>query len=250
MLRLLCLFLISLISLQLAHAQQYALFKDSRDGKVYKTVKIGKQEWMAENLNSIRFRNGDLIPQAKTKEEWISAGKNRKPAWCFYNNDPKYAIKYGRIYNGFAVIDPRGLAPIGWDIPSNNEWKELIHFLGGIDESDETGGYENSSNRVIKGEIAHKLKNEQGWGWFNEGCNGNNFSGFSAIPGGARNGTGDGNFSDQGYGANWWSSQVHFESEGKNIKFLWSRSVACFGENVHRSLNNLSVGLYIRCVKQ
>lgn len=88
---------------------------------VYKTVKIGDQIWMAENLNVEKFRNYETIPEAKTKSEWEEAGENKQPAWCYYDNDPVNGAKYGKLYNWYAVIDPRGLAPSGWHIPNEAE---------------------------------------------------------------------------------------------------------------------------------
>lgn len=119
------------IATSICSAQQYGTLKDLRDGKVYKTVKIGTQTWMAENLNVDRFRNGDLIPQAKSDEEWKAAGENGKPAWCFYDNNPKNGEKFGKLYNWYTVSDPRGLAPKGWHIPSDKEWTVLTEYLGG-----------------------------------------------------------------------------------------------------------------------
>ena len=107
-------------------AQQYGSFKDSRDGRVYKTVKIGEQEWMAENLNVDRFQNGDLIPEARTVEEWKEALKNKQPAWCYYDNDTKNGEIIGKLYNLFAITDTRGILPIGWHLPSENEYKILF----------------------------------------------------------------------------------------------------------------------------
>lgn len=92
---------------------------DSRDGNAYKTVTIGNQVWMAENLNVDKFRNGDLILQAKTEEEWKKAGENKHPAWCYFDNDTANDAKYGKLYNWYAVNDPRGLAPAGWHIPTD-----------------------------------------------------------------------------------------------------------------------------------
>ena len=76
------------------------------DGNTYKTVTIGEQTWMAENLNVSKFRNGDEIPEAKTNEEWIKAGNEGKPAWCYYENIPANGEKYGKLYNWYAVTDP------------------------------------------------------------------------------------------------------------------------------------------------
>jgi hypothetical protein len=97
----------------------------SNESVVYKEVPIGKQVWMSENLNVDKFRNGDSIPHAKTNEEWKKAGKNKQPAWCYHDNDPKNATKYGKLYNWYAVNDPRNIAPKGWHIPSDLEWSEI-----------------------------------------------------------------------------------------------------------------------------
>src|SRR6185436_5977257 len=74
-------------------------------------VTIGTQTWMSRNLDVSRFRNGEPIPEARTTEEWIEAGKNGRPVWCYYENKPELGVIYGRLYNWFAVADPRGLAP-------------------------------------------------------------------------------------------------------------------------------------------
>lgn len=100
---------------------------------LFKSVKYGKQTWMVENLNAEYFRNGDLIPEAKTDEEWLKAGENGLPAWCFYNNDPLNGDQFGKLYNWYSVNDPRGLAPEGWLIPEQKDWNYLIDFLGGED---------------------------------------------------------------------------------------------------------------------
>src|ERR1700691_438011 len=88
-----------------------------RDGHNYKTVQIGKQEWLAENLNTSHFRNGDSIPELEGAAEWQAAGDQYKPAWCYYNGDTATGNKYHKLYNWYALMDPRGLAPDGWHIP-------------------------------------------------------------------------------------------------------------------------------------
>ena len=98
------------------------------DGNTYKTVALGGNIWSSENLNVSRFRNGDIIPQAKTHEELETMGKNGQPAWCFYNFSDSTDLqveRFGKMYNWYAVIDPRGLTPVGWHIPNNEEWEEL-----------------------------------------------------------------------------------------------------------------------------
>jgi uncharacterized protein (TIGR02145 family) len=87
-----------------------------------KSVKIGTQVWMAENLNVTRFRNGDSIPEVKDQYEWRNL---KTAAWCYYKNDPENGKKYGKLYNWYAVIDSRGLAPTGWHIPTRDEFLTL-----------------------------------------------------------------------------------------------------------------------------
>jgi len=153
------------------------------DGNVYKTMKIGDQIWMVENLNVSHFRNGDSIPEAKTPAEWQLAGNEHKPAWCYYNNDPANAKKYGKLYNWYAINDPRGLGPAGWRVPNNKEWGEFIDYLGGSNEA------------------GSKMKSTTGWG---SNGNGDNSGGFTGLPGGGRLVNGD--FVDMGRAGIWWGS--------------------------------------------
>lgn len=155
----------------------------SNESETPNEVIIGKQLWMGKNLNVDKFRNGEIIPEAKTKEEWEKAGENEQPAWCYYNNDNTNGEKYGKLYNWFAVNDPRGLAPKGWKIPSYEDWKKLIDYLGGTD----IAGF--------------KMKSVNGW---SENGNGSNESGFSGLPSGSRMEMDD--FKFDGKSGNWWSS--------------------------------------------
>lgn len=129
-------------------------------------VSIGNQVWMNKNLNVNRFRNGDLIPEVKDDSSWIKAGKSKQPAWCYYNNDSVLGFKYGKLYNWYAVIDPRGLAPTGWRIPNDKDWNQLIINIGGNENS------------------ADKLKTS--FGWIANGS-GSNSTIFSGLPVGTRN---------------------------------------------------------------
>ena len=88
--------------------------------------RINGQIWSTSNLDVSTFRNGDPIHEAKTDEEWVEAGDNKQPAWCWTSNDPKERKKYGKLYNHYAVADPRGLAPQGWRIPTGDELEALI----------------------------------------------------------------------------------------------------------------------------
>jgi uncharacterized protein (TIGR02145 family) len=112
---------------------------------------IGSQTWMAENLNVDRFRNGDIIPEAKTVEEWTTALRNKQPVWSYNSYDSINGKKYGKLYNWYAVNDSRGIAPEGWHVPSESEFVNLINELGGGDKA----AYEDRYHKV-----ADKLKSE------------------------------------------------------------------------------------------
>tara|TARA_B100000508_G_scaffold140609_1_gene142332 strand:+ start:18020 stop:18667 length:648 start_codon:yes stop_codon:yes gene_type:complete len=182
------------------------------------SVQIGEQIWMKKNLNVSKFRNGDNIPEAQSKEEWIKASEEGKPAWCYYKNIKTNGDKYGKLYNWFAVIDERGLAPEGWHIPSDKEWTELEVYLG------EDAGY--------------KLKSTENW---NEGRNGSNSSGFSGLPAGYRGLYDDfDGLGDTGY---WWSSTDFLGEPG------WHRNLSLFKKGILRALSDKGDGWSVRCVK-
>jgi len=96
-----------------------------------KDVKIGTQTWTTKNLDVSKFRNGEAIPLAKTNADWQLAGQNQQPAWCYYENKGENGTTYGKLYNWFAVNDPRGLAPNGYHIPTDAECTILTDYLGG-----------------------------------------------------------------------------------------------------------------------
>jgi uncharacterized protein (TIGR02145 family) len=194
----------------------------------FKEVAIGNQIWMAENLNVSTFRNGEPIPQAKTKEEWTNAGKNGQPAWCYYNFNSDNDKKYGKLYNWFAVIDPRGLAPAGWHVASDGEWTILTNYLGGAGKE----GYINKGEELAGG----KLKSSTGWG----DIIGSNKSGFSALPGGYCNYIGL--FDYVGTSGYWWS---YTEEEPFSA---WSRYM-WLDFTVKRESTSKKFGLSVRCVR-
>jgi uncharacterized protein (TIGR02145 family) len=146
-------------------------------------VRIGTQSWALANLDVCIFRNGDSILQARTNKEWVSAGESGKPAWCYYNNDPAIGLKYGKLYNWYAVNDPRGLAPAGWTLPADDDWVKLGNYLG------------------AQGVAGSKMKSINRW---NEGNNGTNESGFNGFPGGYR--VENGAFLNIGSIGTWWST--------------------------------------------
>jgi uncharacterized protein (TIGR02145 family) len=246
-------------------SQQYGSFKDSRNGKVYKTVKIGSQTWMEENLDVSTFINGDIIPEAQSNEQWKRANQNKQPAWCYYQNNSANGKKYGKLYNWYAVNDPRGIAPLGWHVPTANEWKTLTKYLG-VD-------------------AATKIKNTFGWSslknpkqneiecpkcsdWSEEAkmkitcnnCKGTrrissnnkiksldkqtNSSGFSALPGGYRTEFGF-SWSQVEIGG-WWSSTTYLSFA--NAFWCYIHGVSIIPTFSHRS-DFKSNGYYIRCMK-
>ena len=93
----------------------------------YQTIKIKKRTWMLENLRITTFSNGDVISEAKTDKEWKEAHKKKKPAFCYFNNDSTRDV----LYNWWAIEDPRGLAPLGWIVPDETDFYELVQDLGG-----------------------------------------------------------------------------------------------------------------------
>ena len=102
----------------------------------FKEVKIGEQEWATKNLNLINFRNGEPLFHAKSQDEWFKAFNEKKPAWCFYNFDEIEGESYDIIYNYYAVIDKRNIAPENWHIPGEDEWNDLINYIGKSNNKD------------------------------------------------------------------------------------------------------------------
>ncbi len=188
------------------------------------SVKIGNQIWKSENLNVSKFINGDKIKEVKSDRKWKRYARKGKPAWCYYENRIFNGSVYGKLYNWYAVNDPRGLAPVGWHIPSDKEWIELTEFLGGED---------------IAGE---KTKTIGVWKeHLNKFSNGNNISGFGGLPGGYR--FKNGVFFYIGSFGYWWTSSS--ENEENAIYRDQSYNKSNVGKNIHDKKNGLSV----RCIK-
>lgn len=183
-------------------------------------TRIGAKSWALANLDVVTFRNGDTIPEARTNEEWVAAGEAGKPAWCYYNNDMATGKKFGKLYNWYAVNDPRGLAPKGWKIPGASDWEALAGSLGGP----QTAG--------------KKMKSTTGWA---EGSNGTSESGFNGMPGGYRKENGI--FDNAGSIGIWWSS-----TEGKSLTALDFYLTLNFNLNVSASPRKR--GESVRCIRE
>ena len=181
------------------------------------TVSIGNQTFMLKNLNVDRYRNGDPIPQVQDPKEW---GNLKTGAWCYYENKVENGVKYGKLYNWFAVNDPRGLAPVGYHIPTLTEWNVLIAFLGG---NSETG---------------IKLKSTTGWisGTFAN----TNSSGFTGLPAGILGGTG---FALEFYSGYWWSISTRNDGDA------WALILDYNGTGTAITFTSPTAGFSVRCIK-
>jgi len=212
----------SMLTLTFITALSMSACRSNSQTESNETVKIGTQVWASKNLDVDKFRNGEPIPEVKTMQEWNMAMENKQPGWCYYINDPANGAKYGKLYNWYAVNDPRGLAPNGYHVPGNDEWTVLTDFLGGT------------------GEAGKAMKSTGGW---EANGSGTNSSGFSGLPGGNRTNAAFFGVTASGYWGYWWSS-----TEDKDL-YAWCRN-----------LSNLSgtVGLHgsakynmfsVRCLK-
>ena len=178
------------------------------------------QIWNYPNLDVDKFLNGDLIPEARTEEEWQLAAQEQKPAWCFYNNDPAMGDVYGKLYNYHVLKDPRGIIASGFKIPSLKDWNKLIDYLGG-------------------GRVAGK-KMKASFGWLNDG-NGSDVSGFSGLPAGYR--SLDGKFLNQGLIGNWWC-----KSEASN-HLSWCIILGYYIDFSFKEFTEKGKGFSIRYIK-
>lgn len=189
---------------------------DSRDGNRYKTVKIGNQIWMSENLRYIPRVFPSTIPRAKDGI-WV---------YDYEGSDPNQAkttdnyIKYGCLYNWLTALE---VCPLGWHLASDDEWSEMAFFLGGHEIA---GG---------------KLKSITGWE--NPNIGSTNESGFTALPGGCRSNPG---FWDIGRDGTWWSSSMLGSSTTVAIYYNLNYELNCLNR---RSIDSIFEGYSIRCIK-
>lgn len=198
------------------------------DGNIYQTVKIVDQWWMAENLKVTHYRNGEAIPNVIGNTEWSNLSNG---AYCSYANNNSKINTYGLLYNWYAVDDSRGLAPAGWHVPTDEEWKQLEMYLGMSQSDANDDGFRGTYE-------GNKLKATSGW---NSGGNGTNSSGFSALPGGYR--YGNGSFYAVGNGGYLWSSS-EFNSDN-----AWYRQLHYASSGILRYNDYKPYGLSVRCVK-
>jgi uncharacterized protein (TIGR02145 family) len=186
------------------------------DGNTYKTVKIGEQVWMSENLKTTRFTNGDSIPFVLDRWDWRMLEKNETPDYGFYDDDSLKEGQYGKLYN-YYVVSNGNIAPEGWRVPTSEDWEQLIRHLG-------------------KYEAAEKLKSTSGW---HEEGNGTDEVGFNGLPGGFRDI--DGSYRGLGeHGA--------FLSSSDNQSMAISYTLS-YNRNLSKGYGAKRAGRYIRLIK-
>jgi uncharacterized protein (TIGR02145 family) len=190
-----------------------------QEGNYYPVVTIGTQTWLAENLNTSRFRNNVAIADKTNDPTW---GTTTSAAYSDYAS-PSTSRTYGKLYNGYAVTDPNNLAPVGWHIPTDADWTILSDYLGGLSNA------------------GSKLKEKGNSHWMNQNSDATNETGFKALPGGTR--STDGNMYDFGSIGYWWSV-----TEGSNINSSWYRYLQNSSGNLFRAFYNKNAGMSVRCV--
>jgi uncharacterized protein (TIGR02145 family) len=198
-----------------------------------KSIVIGTQSWANKNLNVELYSDGTEIPQVTDPTAWAALTTG---AWCYYDNDTDNGEVYGKLYNWYAVagiwnessrtdmLQRKKLAPIGYHIPSDDEWRTLTYFLG---------GYDIAGGKMKEIDTTH-------WSRPNKGAT--NKSGFTALPGGCRYDIGT--FSSINYICYWWSYSLDYNGYKANVYNLYHYS------DISSSYqNNLSFGYSVRCIK-
>ena len=194
------------------------------EGNTYKTVYIGTQQWMAENLKVSKYNDGTTIPNVEDNTKW---SKLTSGAWSHYNNDAANNAKYGKLYNWYAVSPTtngnKNVCPTGWHVPTDAEWTVLTDYLGGESVA---GG---------------KMKELGTTSWKSPNKHATNMSLFTGIPGGAR--SSDGRYGAIDLGANWWSSTEN------NSTNAWYRGLGSFSGSAGSYDDSKMVGCSVRCLK-
>ena len=190
------------------------------DGNNYNTVQIGAQCWTQSNLKVSKYRNGDNIPTGLSNSAWENTTAG---AYAAYDNNPGNDGLYGNLYNHYAVMNKKGLCPMGWHVPTDGEWTNLETFLGGSG-----GALKSTATQPTPG------------GWNSPNTGATNSSGFSAEPGGWRSYSGGFHF--VGFSGYWWSSSL----SGPNA---WRRGLNFNHGIVNRNANDHLYGFSVRCLR-
>ena len=191
------------------------------DGNVYEVIDVDGTCWTTSNLTVSRFSNGDTIPLETSGLNWILLTTS---AQCFYENDSANLNVYGRLYNGYAASDSRGVCPTGWAVPHDSDWVNMANYLGG---------------ESIAGD---KLKTLDLW--YGPGTPATDEIGFSAKPGGDRIIQGNGSFGSLTSMGNWWT----LTEEGSEV--LKNRYITYANSFVLAANNSKKLGFSIRCIRK
>ena len=209
-------------------------FVECKDGSGnnYPVVRIGTQLWMAKNLNTTKYQNGEDIPYISDANDWKYA---YAPALCNHSNDVNNGDKYGKLYNYYAVSDSRKLAPAGWHVATKDEWNTLVTYV------DTHWGFIVKPPQALSANTDWIVTLVDGQPVCNPNLN--NFSGFSALPGGDRGGFFNGTFFNLGGTAFWWTSTEN------SIQDAWYHYFSYDGFYTILDYNKKQYGLSVRCVK-
>jgi uncharacterized protein (TIGR02145 family) len=205
------------------------------DGNVYSMVTIGTQTWLKENLKVAHYRNGEPVPEVTSSSEWVDL---KTGARCYFDNDSANGTEYGSLYNWHAVNDSRGLAPAGWHIPDDAEWKTLEIFLGMSQaEADRTDWRGTDQGAKLKEtDTLH-------WRW-PTGNVATNESGFTALGGGWRiYFSNAGSFFNLTNTGQWWTSSE------KDAATAWLRNLCVYHPEVYRIAFGKTQGCSVRCIR-
>lgn len=206
------------------------------DGNIYNTVQIGKQCWMKENLKTTTYHNSAAIPHVTDDTEWsnLSAG-----AYAWHENDISWKDKYGALYNWHTTVDTNGLCPVGWHMPTNDEWTELTDYIGGTDPPH---AIELKSCRQVNSQLGGSCNTTGHPRWNEHGTQqGTDVYGFSCLPGGFRDA--NGYFGSPGYYGNWWSSTEGTSNTALSISLTYDSGYLTVYSVYMRS------GFSVRCIR-
>lgn len=202
------------------------------DGNIYQTLKIGDQWWMAENLKVTHYRNGEPIPHVTDNSAWTGLSTG---AYCNYDNNEDHVVTYGRLYNWYTVVDSRNIAPEGWHVPTDTEWKQLEMYLGMSQAEADATGYRGTDE-------GGKLKEVGTTHWNSPNAGATNESSFTALPGGFRNYE-YGSYFGIGNDGIFWSSTEYTD------EWKWYRRLYYNYSVVTRDNCSKRYGFSVRCVR-
>jgi len=211
------------------------------DGNVYMTVKIGDQWWMAENLKVTHYRNGDAIPLVTDNTEWCNLDHTETGARCANENYYENVSVYGYLFNWYAVSDNRKIAPAGWHVPTDEDWKKLEMYLGMSRSEADNWSSDRGTDEGDKLKEAGKVH----WNSYNTGAT--NESGFTALPGGARIYASGSFMVCQGCIAYFWSSSEH--TYWTPPFYAWARELSSCRSTIYRTSYGKSIGFSVRLVR-